>query len=99
MQKIMLKITVVILLLTLCFSQYSKKSGKNNAQNKGNIFDLAINTILGGPHDAPLSTRLLNKAGQFISIIIGSLGSLYAYFKFFKNRKSRSEKIDEFIAE
>lgn len=84
-----------MLLFATGITQYSKKSSKaSNAPNKGNVFQLIINTILGGPHDVPISTRLLNKAGQFISIIIGGLGSLFAYLKFFRNRKSRSEKID-----
>jgi uncharacterized membrane protein YuzA (DUF378 family) len=49
-----------------------------------------INTILGGPHDAPILTRIMNK----ITHIIGILATgLIAYFKFFWQKKKRAEKI------
>jgi len=90
MNKIFLRSLLFFLLFTIAFSQYSKKSSKTMTPNKDNAFEIAINTILGGPHDAPISTRILNKAGHIISILIGSVGSIFAYFKWFRNRKNRS---------
>ena len=99
MQKIFCRVILLLFILALCLGQYSKKSSKTaSAPTKGNVLEMAINTILGGPYDMPIATRIMNKAGHFASILFGSIGSVFAYFKWFRNKKSRSEQIDEFIA-
>ncbi len=55
-----------------------------------------VNTILGGPYDAPILTRIMNKVGHFATLLFGSV---FAYFKWFRQRKNRIEKINEFIGD
>ena len=46
-----------------------------------------VNTILGGPNDAPILSRIMNKISHIITVL---LGSVFAYFKWFRQRKSRN---------
>jgi hypothetical protein len=55
-----------------------------------------VNTILGGPYDAPIITRVMNKISHIATLL---LGSVFAYFKWFRQRKNRRDKINEFIGD
>lgn len=88
----------VFILLLLCAScQSSKRQSKTTSQpTNGNVLMSLVNTILGGPYDAPILTRLMNKVSHVATVLIGSV---FAYFKWFRQRKQRREKINEFIGE
>lgn len=84
----------VMLLLANC--QSSKKSKGQDAKTNDGFLMSIVNTILGGPYDAPISTRLMNKVGHVATVLFGSI---FAYFKWFRQRKNRREKINEYIGE
>jgi preprotein translocase subunit YajC len=88
-----------LFIFSLCvFCQSSKKQSKNplSKPSEDNFLMSIVNTILGGPHDAPILTRLMNKVSHIATVL---LGSVFAYFKWFRQRKQRREKINEFIGE
>jgi hypothetical protein len=88
------KVVPLLLLLLLCvYSQSARKQGKtpSSKPTDDNFIMGIVNTILGGPYDAPISTRIMNKLGY---IATGLFGSIFAYFKWFRQRKNRREKIN-----
>jgi hypothetical protein len=88
------KVVPLLLLLLLCvYSQSTRKQGKtpSSKPTDDNFIMSIVNTILGGPYDAPISTRIMNKLGY---IATGLFGSVFAYFKWFRQRKNRREKIN-----
>lgn len=84
----------VILVLASCQSS-KKNKGQDTKTNDGFLMSI-VNTILGGPYDAPITTRLMNKVGHVATVLFGSI---FAYFKWFRQRKNRREKINEYIGE
>jgi hypothetical protein len=82
---------LLILLLACGVSQSSKKQQAKAKPEPDNFLMTIVNTILGGPHDAPIMTRIMNKISYMGTAI---LGSIFAYFKWFRQRKNRREKIN-----
>jgi len=61
---------------------------------------MIVNTILPGPSDASILTRIFNKIGYLATGIIGTLiSSVGIWFKFFKNQKTREERINEYFGD
>ena len=84
-------IVLFAIMLVLANCQSSKKNkGQDTKDSDGFLMSIA-NTILGGPYDAPILTRLMNKVGHVATVLFGSI---FAYFKWFKQRKNRREKIN-----
>lgn len=93
-KKYLIILLALMLVLTSC--QSSKKSkGQDSKANDGFLMSI-VNTILGGPYDAPITTRLMNKVGHVATVLFGSI---FAYFKWFRQRKNRREKINEYIGD
>lgn len=90
------KVIILLLLLLLLFAQSAKRQAKTPTPNPNdsNFLMSLVNTVLGGPYDAPILSRLMNKVGQFAAALIGSV---FVYFKWFRKQKNRREKINEFI--
>lgn len=88
------KLLLFILLLTLAACQSTKKQQSKVKSESDNLLMTIINTVLGGPYDAPIMTRIMNKISYMGTAI---LGSIFAYFKWFRQRKNRREKINEYI--
>lgn len=82
---------LLAVMLVLAHCQSSKKSkGQDSKESDGFLMSI-VNTILGGPYDAPILTRLMNKVGHVATVLFGSI---FAYFKWFRQRKNRREKIN-----
>jgi hypothetical protein len=86
---------LLLLLLVCAICQSAKKQAKAKPADESFLMSI-VNTVLGGPYDAPILTRLMNKISHIGTVL---LGSLFAYFKWFRQRKNRREKINEYIGE
>ena len=82
---------LLLVLLMTASCQSVKKQSKAPQPSSDNIFMNIVNTVLGGPYDAPISTRIMNKLSHVATVLIGSI---FAYFKWFRQRKNRREKIN-----
>lgn len=95
-------LTLLIFTLLICSlqCQNSNKKGpkitKSSEKADENFLMSIVNTILGGPYDAPILTRIMNKISHFATLL---LGSVFAYFKWFRQRKNRTEVINEYIGD
>jgi len=52
--------------------------------------DYIAYSILGGPRDASLMSRIANRAVGLLSVLFGSI---FTYFKWFRNKKRRDDRI------
>lgn len=89
--KSLLPLLLLLLLLACTVCQSSKKQQSKGKPESDNFLMAIVNTILGGPYDAPIITRIMNKISYMGTAI---LGSIFAYFKWFRQRKNRREKIN-----
>ena len=81
-----MKLKVITLMILLLLTVHAQKPKKKSSNKNGGLIDSIAFTLLGGPYDAPISTRIMNKLGH-IGVVLG--GALFGYFKLFRKRKDR----------
>lgn len=94
--KVVLWILLILLLSVHCQTSKKQQKIEQNKPSNDNFIMSIVNTILGGPYDAPILTRIMNKVSHIATI---ALGSVFAYFKWFRQKKNRKEKINEWIGD
>ena len=91
-----MKITITIMLALLLLSITAQEGNQPSPKKEASWIDSVAFTLLGGPHDAPIFTRLMNKLGQ-VGVVLG--GAIFGYFKLFRKKKERKERINSHLSE